>query len=56
MLPTIIIIALIAAWAAYVIIRRVRRLKRGIYCDCCHGGCDCGCRKAESKSKDRKEE
>ena len=54
MLPTIIIIALIAAWAAFVIIRRVKRVKCGIYCDCGCGSCNC-C-KGKPKSKNKKEE
>lgn len=53
MLPTIIILALIVCWAVFVIIRRVRRAKRGIYCDCCSGGCNCECNK---KIDDKKEE
>lgn len=52
MLPTIIIIALIAVWAAYVIIRKIRRAKRGIYCDCCEHGCNC----CKNENKDKKEE
>lgn len=53
MLPTIIILALIVCWAVFVIIRRVRRAKRGIYCDCCNCGCNCECNK---KNNDKKEE
>ena len=57
MLPTIIILALIVYWAVFVIIRRVRRAKRGIYCDCCSGGCNCGCNcECNKKIDDKKEE
>lgn len=49
MIPTIIIIALIAVWAAFVIIRKVKRAKRGIYCECCHG--ECGCAKKKKAGK-----
>ena len=57
MLPTIIILALIVCWAVFVIIRRVIRAKRGIYCDCCSGGCNCGCNcECNKKNNDKKEE
>ena len=50
MIPTVILILLIAAWAAFVIIRKIRRAKRGIYCDCCDGSCDC-CRPKKEKEE-----
>lgn len=37
MLPTIIVAAVIFAYVAFVIVRQVRKAKRG------EAGCDCGC-------------
>ncbi len=48
MLPTIIIIILIAAWTAFVVIRKIKRARLGIYCECCNGECNC------SKKKEKK--
>lgn len=50
MIAGIIIGLLIALWAAYVIIRRIKRAKKGIYCDCCDGNCSC-CKKEDFRDK-----
>ncbi|MBQ8509750.1 MAG: FeoB-associated Cys-rich membrane protein [Clostridia bacterium] len=57
----IIIILAIAAWAAFVIIRKIRRAKRGQYCDCgcssCSESCNCkenGLRHSPRVTDDRK--
>lgn len=50
MIAGIIIGLLIALWAVYVIIRRIKRAKKGIYCDCCVGNCSC-CKKEDLMDK-----
>lgn len=50
MIATIIIALPIAAWAVFVVIRKIKRARRGIYCECCDGSCSCGCEKKKEKS------
>lgn len=44
MLATIIIVALIAAYAGYIIVKGIRKMKRG------ESGCGCGCSGCSSSS------
>lgn len=39
MIPTILIVLLLFSYAAFVIVRKVRRIKKGQFCDCGCGGC-----------------
>ena len=42
----IIIGGLIAAWAVYVIYKKIRQIRSGRYCSCCEGDC-AGCKRKQ---------
>lgn len=41
----------ILAYIAFVVRRRIRKIKKGEYCDCCDGSCNCGCSKPAREEK-----
>lgn len=54
MLAEFIIIAVIAAYAVWVIVRKIRQFRQGKFCDCDCGSCP-GQAKCRTKERDRGE-
>lgn len=56
MTATMIIGEVIGIYAAGVIVRKVRRARRGQYCDCGCGQCGGGCKSKTGRAKEAPDE